>query len=187
MTADLLSLPFLKPLLLCAAAALLAAAAPGTFPPVAELPSVTELPARAELPDPLVMFDGRRVTSREQWERERRPELKRLFQHYMYGYAPSPEKVAATIERESGQLFGGKATKREVLLRFGPEGTPPIHLLLVVPNLRKGPAPVFLGISFVGNYAVLNDPSISVPAGWQYPNRTGVVDNRATEAGRGSA
>jgi hypothetical protein len=185
MPADLL--PLWKLLLLGAGVLAVGLGTPA-LPPVADLPPVDQLRLIPELPDPLQLFDGRRVASREQWEQERRPELKRLFQHYMYGYLPSsPDRVTATVEREDRQYFGGKATKREVLLRFGPDGTPPIRLLLVVPNARKGPAPVFLGIAFVANYAVVNDPTIPVPDGWQYPNRPGVVNNRATEAGRGSA
>src|SRR5262245_16843337 len=64
-------------------AAQIAAGGPGrVFPPVSDLPS------RADFPDPLVLLDGRRVTSREQWFNERRPELVALFQHYMYGFLP---------------------------------------------------------------------------------------------------
>lgn len=46
-------------------------------------PLVSELASRTGLPDPLVMLDGRRVTTREQWVNERRPELIRLFQHWI--------------------------------------------------------------------------------------------------------
>src|SRR4051812_40988007 len=60
--------------------------APASFPPVAQLPP------RPDLPDPLVMLDGRRVTTAAQWRTERRPELIALFQHYMYGYLPPPPK-----------------------------------------------------------------------------------------------
>jgi hypothetical protein len=45
----------------------------------AEFPAVSELPAHPDLPDPLVMFNGERVTSKEQWRSKRRPELKELF------------------------------------------------------------------------------------------------------------
>ena len=41
----------------------------------AQYPTVAMLPSMHELPDPLLMLDGRRVTSREQWIKERRPEL----------------------------------------------------------------------------------------------------------------
>jgi hypothetical protein len=150
------------------------------------LPPVEQLPARQELPDPLVMLDGRRVTTREQWEKDRRPELKDLFQHYMYGYLPPPVPVTATVERTDPQAFGGKATFREVTVSFGPPGTPPIHLLLVVPNGRKKPVPVFVGMNFGGNHAVVAEPAVRLPAGWVPGKRPGVADNKATDAGRGT-
>src|SRR5579884_4042506 len=152
----------------------------------AEFPDVRELPSHPGLPDPLLMFNGERVSSREQWVRRRRPELKALFGYYMYGFAPLAPEVAAHVEREDHNYFGGKATKKEVTVRFGPAGTPPIHLLLVIPNHRSGPAPVFVGMNFCGNYALVNDPTIPLPTQWMYPNQPGVKDNHATEAGRGS-
>ena len=172
-------------LLICAV--ILAATLDAQPPAAPDLPPVAELKAQPDLPDPLVMLNGQRVTTREQWKRKRRPELKRLFEHYMYGYAPpAPAKLDTTVERENRQFFGGKATKREVTIRFGPQGTPPIHLLVVTPNRRSGPAPVFLGINFAGNHAAVSDPSVRIPDVWMYPNYPGVVENRATEAGRGS-
>src|SRR3954449_6538007 len=116
-----------------------------------QLPEPSQLPSSRELPDPLVCLDGTKVTTGEQWERKRKPELKRLFQHYMYGYFPEPQKITATVERRHDDYFGGKATKKEVTIHYGPEGTPPIHLLLVTPNARK-PAPVFVGLNFNGNH-----------------------------------
>lgn len=152
----------------------------------ADFPPVDKLPARPELPDPLVTFNGARVTSKEQWNKERRPELKALFQHYMYGQLPDVTKVSAKVERTDRKALGGKATLKEITLSFGPPGTPPINLLLVVPNARKGPAPVFVGMNFCGNHALLADPAIRLPTAWMYANRKGVKDNRATDAGRGS-
>lgn len=150
-----------------------------------QFPAVDKLPSHPELPDPLVMFNGERVTSKQQWTTKRRPELKALFQHYMYGYLPPPEKITAKVDHENAKAFGGKAMLREVTLSFGPPGTPPIHLLLVVPNQRKGPAPVFVGINFNGNHRLVNDPGVRLPTVW-VPNReSGVKNNRATEAGRG--
>jgi len=181
---SLTALPLWKTLasagVLCLLAATVGASAETPLPPVSELPVVQQLP------DPLVMLSGKRVTSKRQWERERRPELKRLFQHYMYGHMPPPEKVRATVDREDRQFLNGKATLREVTLRFGPSATPPIHLLVIAPNSRSAPAPVFLGPNFAGNHAVVQDPSVRIPDVWMYPNYKGVVNNRATEAGRGS-
>src|SRR5262249_35936509 len=124
--------PALGPLLLFAMLLLGAGVARAGFPEVSELPS------RPELPDPLVMLDGERVATKGQWVKKRRPELKALFQHYMYGYPPPAPKVEGKVEREDRGAFGGKATLKEVTVAFGPPGTPKIHLLLVVPNARKG-------------------------------------------------
>jgi hypothetical protein len=68
----------------------------------------------------------------------------------------------------------------------GPEGTPPIHLLTVVPNSRRGRAPAFLGLSFGGNQTALNDPKIRISDAWTRNAPPQVVNNRATEASRGS-
>ena len=152
---------------------------------VATLPKPEGLPVVKELPDPLVCMDGTRVTTREQWLKQRRPELKRLFQHYMYGYFPLPQKIAATVERRRDDYFGGKATKKEVTIRFGPEGTPPIHLLLVTPKSNR-PVPVFVGLNFSGNHAVLADPDVALPTVWMRDNRKGVVNNKATDDARGA-
>lgn len=148
-----------------------------------DLPRPADLPVRPELPPPLVMQDGRPVTRTRQWERERRPELRRLFQHYMYGYFPErPEKVRATVDREDRAALGGKATLKEVSVFYGPEGVPPIRLLTVVPNRRKGPAPAFLGLSFRGNQTLLNDPQIRVSEAWS----RSTAAKRPEEEARGS-
>jgi hypothetical protein len=163
----------------------------------ADFPEVSKLPSQPGLPDPLVMFDGERVADKEHWIRKRRPELKALFQHYMYGYMPDPPawateaRVTPTIDREDGRFFDGKATKKEVTISFGPPDCPKIHLLLVIPNARKGPAPVFLGMNFCGNHALVKDsgfgrPGVALPTAWIYSHYPGVKDNHATEAGRGT-
>jgi hypothetical protein len=152
----------------------------------AQFPKVSELPSHPELPDPLVMFNGDRVKTRDDWFQKRRPELKELFAYYMYGYAPpAPDKVAAKVEREDHNYFGGKATKKEVTITYGPKGTPPLHLLVVVPNARKQPAPVFLGLNFCGNHTLVDDPGVALPTTWLPDHCPGVKDHHATDAGRG--
>jgi dienelactone hydrolase len=147
-------------------------------------PEPEKLPSHPQLPDPLRMFNGDRVDGKQQWIEKRRPELKALFQHYMYGYLPPPAKVTAKVEYEDTKALGGKATLRDVTLSYGPPGTPSLQLLLVVPNERKGPAPVFIGIAFCGNHALVDDPAVRVPKVWMFPG-PGVKEHRATEAGRG--
>jgi hypothetical protein len=151
-----------------------------------QFPVVGALPSRAEMPDPLVMLNGRRVTSREQWFGQRRPELKSLFQYYMYGALPdAPNKIDLKVTHEDRAAFGGKAKLQEFTLSFGPAGTPPIHLLLVVPNGRTMAVPLFVGMNFCGNHALVNDPAVGIPTMWMYDKYPGVKDHRATAEGRG--
>jgi hypothetical protein len=153
----------------------------GDFPPVDQLPS------RPGLPDPLVMLDGTPVRTKEDWFARRRPEIKALFEHFMYGKAPAPpDNVVGTVDHHDAAYFGGKGTMDLVTIHFGPPDTPPIHLLLVVPHKAKGGAPVFVSLNFCGNHAVLNDPSIPLPDSWMSDHCKGCVDHRATESGRGS-
>jgi len=152
----------------------------------ANWPDVDELPSVAELPDSLVMFDGTPVTSVEQWRNQRRPELISLFEHYMYGKAPPPpDNFQFVVEDVDPVAFDGKATRKIVTLRFGPEGTPPVSLLLVVPNERERPAPVFIGLNFVGNHTTMNDPKIPLPQAWINDQWSGGNDGRAHDDQRG--
>jgi hypothetical protein len=151
------------------------------------LPPASALPERKGLPDPFLMFDGSPVMTRDDWFSKRRPELKLLFQHYVYGYMPSPPKnLRATVDDVDPHALGGRATRKLITIRFGPEAAPPISLLLVVPNGRTQPAPVWVGLNFCGNHAVLDDPKIPLPTAWMRDSCQGVEKNRATEAGRGT-
>ncbi len=150
-----------------------------------DFPSFEQLPSRPEMPDPLMMLNGDKVSTPEQWTQQRRPELKALFQHYMYGVLPPrPDKISALVEVEDARYFGGKATKKQVTIKYHPKA-PPINLLLIVPNQRTKPAPVFVGINFCGNHTVVKDPAIPLPTTWVYKSCPGCENERATEAGRG--
>src|SRR5690349_14570436 len=81
----------------------------------AELSPPDQLPEQANLPDPLVMRDGTKVTTKEEWETKRKPELKELFQHYMYGQLPpAPKQVKYTTLFTDEKALGGKAKLSEV-------------------------------------------------------------------------
>lgn len=60
-----------------------------------------------------------------------------------------------------------------------------MHLLLYLPNARKGKAPVFLGLNFGGNQVVQPDPAIAITKNWVRPPRHS-KETRATEASRGA-
>ena len=147
----------------------------------ASFPDPHALPVNASLPDPLVMSNGQRVATPEMWQEQRAPELRQLFQHYEYGKWPLVAKVTAKVTREDKAAIGGKATLREITLSLSqPEGAE-IHLLLVTPNDAKRPAPVFLGLNFNGNHALLADPLIAVPPHWKSMKGLTVEQSRGSE------
>lgn len=159
-----------------------------TFGTAADFPPFDQLPVRVELPDPLTMLDGSPVTTPEQWVQKRRPELRALFQHYMYGRIPAKpqrwEKDGPSFE--DPKFLDGKATLREDTLAFyGPDLTQRLRVLVVRPN-KPGPAPTFVAMNFCGNHAVVADPRVQIPTTWIYPSCAGVENDRATEKGRGS-
>lgn len=128
-----------------------------------ELPSFESLPERAELPDLFVMMDGSHVKTTEDWYRKRRPELKLLFQHYMYGYMPEPPGIESRKEVDDAPILDGKGTLRQVVISFKglPEDAPKIHLALFLPKSDK-PVPAFLAMNKCGNQTVLDDPAILI-------------------------
>lgn len=118
----------------------------------------------------------------------RRAELLDQLAFYEYGFAPGiPSRLRFQVIREDKLALGGKATKREVRIHFGPEGTPPFDLLLHIPNKLQEPAPVFLGLNFHGNQTTTADPEVSLTASWVPDRGKGVVDNHATAESRGTS
>src|ERR1700679_4232391 len=82
-------------------------------------PEFSKLPAQPALPDPLMMLNGERVATPEQWVEQRRPELKALFHLYMYGsMPPAPSHLDFTVDRIDNHFFGDKATEKEVTISF---------------------------------------------------------------------
>lgn len=148
----------------------------------APLPGPDKLPVQKGLPDPLTMLDGTKVETAEQWKTKRAPELRRLFEHYMYGkLPPAPKKVEAKVLFEDDKGLDGKAVVREVELTVAPAPAPKLYMLLVLPKKPAGRAPVFVGLNFTGNHSLLDHKSIRLPTAWMYPGR------KATEDARGKS
>ncbi|HET6568379.1 MAG TPA: hypothetical protein VFG50_10475 [Rhodothermales bacterium] len=140
------------------------------------------------LPDPLVLENGSRVDTPAVWWDERRPEILKLFTEQVYGRAPGrPEGMHFVTRSVDPDALGGEATRKEIAVYFT-EGTggPKMDLLVYLPNARRGPVPVFLGMNFYGNHTINVDPGITIPDTWMPENdEFGVFDHRATEKGRG--
>jgi hypothetical protein len=142
------------------------------------------------LPDPLVLANGQRVTDAQTWINVRRPEILAMFEKYMYGKTPSqPVKMTFEVRSVAKDALGGKATRKEVRIHFGPDPNgPKMDLLVYLPNAAQKPVPMFLGLNFAGNQAISTDPGITISTSWMRDNpQKGVVDHRTTEKSRGTA
>jgi hypothetical protein len=85
------------------------------------------------------------------------------------------------------RALGGRATRKEITIHFTDvAGGPKMNLLIYLPNNRRTPAPVFLGLNFQGNHSVHADPGITLSTAWIREGAVGVVGNRATEKSRGA-
>ncbi len=156
-----------------------------SFPPFAALPK------QAALPDPLVMMDGTKVASQAKWNDQRRPELRRLFQHYVYGtLPPTPGVALAVLEREDHDFLDGQATLKIVTLSSELTNAPRIDLMVVIPNAPPPSGasnyPVFLALNFCGNHALTKDPRVPLARSWMGKGCPGCTNNVATEDARGS-
>jgi hypothetical protein len=140
-----------------------------------------------KLPDPLILSSGKQVRSKSQWTHERRPELQRLFQQYMYGtIPPAPKKVRSRLLGQYSDFLNGEATLKLLELETGPGTAPRINLMLVVPNHSRRPSPVFLAMNFCGNQALTVDPRVPLRQEWTPGFCAGCSNNLPTEASRGA-
>ena len=142
------------------------------------------------LPDPLLLSNGQRVTTAQQWQEQRRPELMELFRSNVYGH--SPARVAEThfeVTSTDPKALGGLATRKEITVYFTSKADgPKMSLLLYVPNAAKKTVPAFLSPNFDGNHTVNADPGITITKSWvravkDKPNQS----HHGAESDRGAA
>ena len=114
------------------------------------------------LPDVLSCEDGEKVTSVEQWEQKRKPEILNMFASQMYGRTPD-EKIDVKYEilTENHMDMNGLATSRQVKFIFS-NGEKEIEaiLLMYIPNQVQGKVPVFVGYNFKGNHSTTLDTTV---------------------------
>lgn len=105
-----------------------------------------------QLPPLLVTAEGKRVTTPEQWFHDRRPQILSSFSNLIYGRVPpepSPIRTRYETVRTDREFLGGKATRRDVRIRFENEQASAEMLILVfTPNGARRPVPSILKHSF---------------------------------------
>jgi hypothetical protein len=110
--------------------------------PMGTLPGVDKLPIRKELPDVMVMNDGTKVTSREQWEK-RREEMKRILAYYAVGQTPPPPGNVKGREIRSETVLDGSVQYRLMRLTFGPAEKLSLDIGIFTP-VHGGPFPAII-------------------------------------------
>ena len=100
-----------------------------------------------DVPDLLTTASGEKVTTREQWESVRRPELKRLFEEQEYGVRPvgRPERLSFETIVDKPVWHGGRAHLKRV--KIGWPGTYESGNFVATAFIPRGvsrPVPVFV-------------------------------------------
>ena len=116
---------------------------------LAAILSITVVGAEEDLslPDPLTTLAGDRVTTAEQWQQTRRPEVLDLFRTHVYGHTPvaRPDTLRFELKQTDANAMDGMATLKMVDIHFsGRGGEGVIQLAVFVPNAAQRPAPGFV-------------------------------------------
>lgn len=98
------------------------------------------------LPDVFTSIDGRKTSSKSQWEKIRRNEILELFRTNVFGRVPeTPYQKSFKLVSSDKKAMNGAATLKQVEILITSKGKElVIHLTLFTPNNSKKPAPAFL-------------------------------------------
>ncbi|MES2005808.1 MAG: acetylxylan esterase [Bacteroidota bacterium] len=131
-----------------------------------------------DLPDPLVLKNGKKITTEKNWWNQRRPEIVEDFDREIYGRVPKNlPKVNWEIVKTTNETNGGIPVVTKQLIGHVDNSSYPaisvnIQLLLTIPANATGPVPVMMEFGFlfpVGFRPPVNTASSQKPAepGWQ--------------------
>lgn len=129
----------------------------------------------SNLPEPLVLKDGRRVTSAEVWWNERRAEIVEDFDREIYGRVPkdTPKVNWEVIATESVSVGDIAAVTKRLVGHVDnssyPHITVDIQLSLTTPTGATGPVPVMMefGFGFGGGRGPAGPPGGRSGPSWQ--------------------
>lgn len=120
-----------------------------------------------DLPPLLLSSEGKPITTPDAWFNIRRPQIVSLFGNLLYGIVPEPEvPIQTTFEvvRVNREFMGGRATRKDVSIRFeNSKGKAEMLILVFTPNDARKPAPAFLLHSFAGTRDHGHDPDLNRP------------------------
>ena len=127
------------------------------------------------LPDPLVLNNGKKVTSAKTWWATRRPEIVEYFDREIYGRQPKNtpavrwEVVSSQNEMNGNIQVTTKKLAGHVDNSSFPQITVDIQLTLTTPAKATGPVPVIMefGFIFPAGFTPPRDTSRNAPPTWQ--------------------
>jgi hypothetical protein len=96
------------------------------------------------------MADGTRVTSAEQWFKDRRPEILKFYREQIYGRVPDgTPRVTWEVVESDDTARDGTAVMRRLVGRMGdkPDG-PQMHMTLFLPIKSTQRVPLLLNLTF---------------------------------------
>jgi hypothetical protein len=103
-----------------------------------------------DLPDVLTLKNGKKVTTADEWWKQRRPEIEHDLQEYVYGFVPkNAPKVTWTVKMLDHEFVGRTPVIAKQLIGHVDDSAYPlievnIDMVLVTPANAKGPVPVLM-------------------------------------------
>ncbi|HVG27275.1 MAG TPA: hypothetical protein VM865_06695 [Acidobacteriaceae bacterium] len=130
----------------------------GTHPEAPNFANYDESKANPypKLPDPLVLENGKRVTSAQMWWKVRRPQIVELFDREVYGRMPAhtPAVRWEVTGTKNGEDAGVPTITKTVVGHVDntayPRVTVDMQMELTTPAKAMGPVPVILQLGFLG-------------------------------------
>jgi len=102
-----------------------------------EFADVEDLPLQKGLPDPFLMPGGKRVQTRQDWEKQRKY-IKAMLAHYLYGQIPPLPKEIEVEQIASEPVYDGKGVEEQYTLTIHRKGKSVMcRFLIVRPSLKK--------------------------------------------------
>jgi hypothetical protein len=139
------------------------------------------------LPDALKLSSGAAVSTVDDWQTKRRPEIVKLFEENEYGRAPAtPRAMRFEVVEGATPCFDGKAIRKQIAIHFGEdEASPVLNLLVYLPaDAATTPAPLLVNINFMPNNLAVDDPAVKVGRVWDREQKKRVPAEGPARFGR---
>jgi hypothetical protein len=113
------------------------------------------------LPDVLTLSNGKKITDKQAWLKQRRPEIVKLFESYQFGKMPGkPADMSFNVFDKGTPVFDGRVTRKQVTVYFTKDTSDhKMDILVYLPAKATKPVPLLLMISFSPNSTVSSQDS----------------------------